>query len=111
MMQKTEVCAKCQAKLPANAKFCSQCGVRVGADRGVRKEEFEISGSQLLSRVRKIIHEGNIRRIVIKQEGKILMEIPLTVAAVGALLAPILAAVGAIAAVVTNCTIQVERVE
>jgi len=111
MMQKTGVCAKCQARLPANAKFCSQCGARVGADRGVRKEEFEISGSELLSRVREIIHEGNIRRIVIKQEGKILMEIPLTVAAVGALLAPILAAVGAIAAVVTNCTIQVERVE
>ena len=110
-MQKTGVCAKCQASLPANAKFCSQCGARVGADREVRKEEFEISGSKLLSRVREIIHEGNIRRIVIKQEGKTLMEIPLTVAAVGALLAPILAAVGAIAAVVTNCTIQVERVE
>ena len=110
-MQKTAVCAKCQVRLPANAKFCSQCGARVGAGRGVRKEEFEISGSELLSRVREIIHEGNIRRIVIKQEGKILMEIPLTVAAVGALLAPILAAVGAIAAVVTNCTIQVERVE
>jgi ribosomal protein L40E len=111
MMEKVAVCAKCGARLPVNAKFCPQCGAGVKGKERVSKEEFEISGSELVNRVKEIIHEGNIRRIVIKQEGKTLMEIPLTVAAIGALLAPILAAVGALAALVTNCTIEVERIE
>ena len=111
MMEKVTVCAKCRARLPVNAKFCPQCGAAVKGEKKLRTEEFEVSGSELLSRVKAIIHEGNIRRIVIKQEGKTLMEIPLTVAAVGVILAPILAAVGAIAALVTNCTMEVERIE
>ena len=111
MMEKVTVCAKCEARMPLNAKFCPQCGAEVKGKRKIRKEEFEISGSKLVSRIKEIIHEGNIRRIIIKQEGKILIEIPLTVAAIGALLAPILAAMGALAALGTNCTIQVERIE
>jgi len=78
----------------------------------VRKEEFTISGEKLLSTVKKLVREGNIRRITIKnKEGKTLIEIPLTFGVVGALFLPTLAAIGAIAALVTECTIVVEKVE
>lgn len=75
-----------------------------------KKEEFKVSGDQLLEKVKKLIKEGNVRRIIIKDKsGKSLVEFPLTVGVVGAVLAPVLAAVGAIAALVTECTITVER--
>lgn len=77
-----------------------------------QKEEFKVNGEELLKRVKQLINEGNIRRITIKnKEGASLVEIPLTLGVVGALLAPTLAAVGAIAALVTECTIVVERRE
>jgi hypothetical protein len=73
-------------------------------------EEFKIDGEQLLTKVKELIHEGNIRRISIKDDkGESLIEIPLTLGAVGAVLLPTLAAVGAIAALVTKCTIVVEK--
>ena len=73
-------------------------------------EEFTVNGEELLAKVKSLINEGNIRRIIIKDEaGKVLVELPLTIGVVGALLAPVLAAVGAIAALVTKCTIIVER--
>lgn len=73
-------------------------------------EEFRVSGEELLKKIREIIDEGNARRIIVRNEdGHTLMEIPLTVAVVGAVLAPILAAVGAMAALLTRCTIVVER--
>jgi len=72
-------------------------------------ESFKVSGNDLLGRVRQIIHEGNVRRVRIRQGDRIVAEFPLTVGVVGAALAPILAAVGAIAALVTECTIEVER--
>ena len=73
-------------------------------------EEFTVNGEELLAKVKSLINEGNIRRIIIKDEsGKILVELPLTIGVVGAILAPVLAAVGAIAALVTKCTIIVER--
>ena len=76
----------------------------------VRKEEFTISGEKLVSTVKKLVREGNIRRITIKnKEGKTLIEIPLTFGVVGALFLPTLAAIGAIAALVTECTIVVEK--
>lgn len=78
---------------------------------GIKEEEFEISGSRLVEKVKELVEEGNIRRIVIKQKGKTLLEIPLTAAVVGAFISPILAAVGALAALVTDCTITVERAE
>ena len=59
--------------------------------------------------VKKVLHEGNVRRIVIKQEGRTVAEFPMTVGVVGAVVAPVLAAVGALAAVLTECTIEVER--
>lgn len=73
-------------------------------------EEFKINGEELLAKVKQLLHEGNIRRITIKNEsGETVMEIPLTVGAIGALLLPTLAAVGAIAALVTKCSIVVEK--
>lgn len=76
----------------------------------IKKEEFKVSGDEILKKVKELIKQGNIRRIIIKNEkGDTLMEIPLTFAVVGAVLAPVLAAVGALAALVTNCTIIVEK--
>jgi hypothetical protein len=77
-----------------------------------RVEEFHVSGEELLAKIRELVHEGNIRRIVIAgEDGKTFIEFPVTVGVVGALLLPMFVAVGAIAAVVTNCTIRVERKE
>lgn len=76
------------------------------------KEEFKISGHKLIEKVKEFIHEGNIRRIIIKNEkGQTLIEIPLTLGIVGAALAPILAAVGAIAALVTKMTVVVVKIK
>lgn len=75
-----------------------------------RTEEFQINGEEVIAKLKEILHEGNIRRITIKnEEGKSLIDIPLTFGVVGALLAPQLAAVGAIAALVTKCTLVVEK--
>jgi hypothetical protein len=75
-------------------------------------EEFTVNGEELVAKVKALINEGNIRRIIIKDvEGKTLVEFPLTIGVIGAVLAPILAAVDAIAALVTKCTIVVERRE
>jgi Domain of unknown function (DUF4342) len=67
------------------------------------------TGSELLATIKNVIHEGNVRRITIKQEGHTIAEFPLTFGVVGAALAPALAAIGAIAALVTDCTIEIER--
>jgi hypothetical protein len=75
------------------------------------REEFQVMGEQLVATVERLIHEGNVRRIIIKQEGHTVLEIPLTIGVVGVLVAPMLAAVGAIGAAVTNCTIEVVRTE
>jgi hypothetical protein len=75
-----------------------------------RMDEFQVKGEELIAKVKELIREGNIRRIIIdNEEGKTLIEIPLTIGVVGALFLPVLAAVGAIAAMVTNCTIRVQR--
>ena len=75
-----------------------------------KKEEFKLSGEELLAKVKHLIQEGNVRSITIaNKDGKTIMELPLTVGVVGAVLAPVLAAVGAVAALVTECTITVER--
>jgi hypothetical protein len=77
-----------------------------------RTEEFKVNGEELLARIKKLIHEGNIRRIIIKdKDGKTVMEIPMTLGVVGALIAPQLAAIGAIAALVTEATVIVEKSE
>jgi len=78
----------------------------------VRIEEFRVGGEEVLAKIKELIHEGNVRRLSIKnEEGKTLIDIPLTLGVVGAVLAPQAAAIGAIAALVTDCTIVVEKVE
>ena len=75
-------------------------------------EEFRVTGEAVLTKIKELLHEGNIRSITIKnEEGKVLINVPLTLGVVGALLLPQLAAIGAIAAIATRCTIVVERVE
>lgn len=75
-------------------------------------EEFKIDGEKLIAKIRELLHEGNIRKLIIKdKEGKVLMEIPMTFGVVGALLAPQLAAIGAIAALMTEATLVVEKSE
>jgi len=77
-----------------------------------KTEEFKISGEELIGKVKQLIAEGNIRRIIIKdKDGKTIIEIPLTIGVIGIVLAPVLGAVGAVAALVTECTIVVERDE
>jgi hypothetical protein len=77
-----------------------------------RKEEFKVNGEEVLKKVKELVKEGNVRRIIIKNEnGETLIEVPLTFAVVGAVLLPIFAAIGALAAVVTKCTIIVEKRE
>jgi hypothetical protein len=78
----------------------------------VTTEEYQVDGDDLLHKVKELVHEGNIRRIIIKnEEGKELIEVPLTWGVVGAVLLPVWAAIGAIAALVADCTIVVEKVE
>lgn len=77
-----------------------------------RTEEFRVNGEELLAKIKQLVHEGNIRRIMIKdKDGHTLMEIPLTFGVVGVLLAPTLAAVGAIAALLTEATVIVEKIQ
>jgi repressor of nif and glnA expression len=78
----------------------------------VRTEEFQVRGEEIISKIKELLHEGDIRRVIIKNEdGKTLIDIPLTIGVVGVLVAPQLAALGAIAALLTHGTIVVEKVE
>ncbi len=77
-----------------------------------RTEEFHVDGEELLRKVKNLINEGNIRRVIIKdKDGKVVFEIPLTFGVVGALIAPQLAAIGAIAALLSEATVVVEKRE
>lgn len=78
----------------------------------IHTEEHRVSGERLLARVKELVHQGNIRRIIIKNEaGQVLIEVPLTLGVVGALLIPVWVAIGAMAALVANFNIVVEKVE
>jgi len=73
-------------------------------------EEFKIDGADLVKKVKELLHEGNIRKLIIKnEEGKTIVEIPVTYGAIGVLVAPVLAMVGALTALLTKCSIVVER--
>jgi hypothetical protein len=81
-------------------------------NKKTRKEEFKLNGSEIIDKIKELIHEGNIRRIILKTEdGKVLMEIPLTLGLVGVAFAPVLAAVGAMAALLAKMTLVVEKEE
>jgi len=100
-------CTECGKELPENARYCSQCGAPLQATEW---EEFQVSADDLAGRVKELIAEGNISRLIVRNErGETLLEIPVTFGVIGALFAPYLAALGAIAALVTRCTIAVER--
>jgi hypothetical protein len=100
-------CKKCGKVLNKNANYCSYCGESV---KKVKTEEFNVSSDDLVKTVKKLIHEGNVRRIIIKDEkGKHLLDMPVTIGVVGAIIAPWLAALGVIGALATNCKIVVER--
>jgi len=102
-------CAKCGAKLKDEDKFCSACGATVTK---MTREEFTVSSDDLIERIEQLLHEGNVNRIIVKDEkGKVLLEIPATVGVIGAVLAPWLAGLGVIAALATKARIVVERRE
>ncbi|MFH1821425.1 MAG: DUF4342 domain-containing protein [Methanobacteriota archaeon] len=102
-------CQSCRAKLASGAKFCQNCGTSTSK---IIKEEFSVSSEDLVKKVKQLIHEGNITRVIVKDEkGKTLIEIPVTVGVIGAVLVPWLAALGAIAAFTARCTVVVERRE
>ncbi len=102
-------CRKCGKELEESARYCPQCGTGV---RGTQWEDINVAADDLLSRVKQLIREGNVTRIIVLNEHeKQLFEIPVTIAAVGTLLAPQLAALGVIAALVTRPIIRIERRE
>lgn len=75
-------------------------------------EEFRVEGEKIVAKIKELLHEGNIRKVIIKdKDGKVLMEIPVTIGVVGVLIAPQLAALGAIAALLTEANIVVEKAE
>lgn len=81
-------------------------------EKKTRTEEFKIDGDEIVNKLKSILHQGNIRRIILKgEDGKTFMEIPLTVGVVGALVLPVWAAIGAAAALVSKMTIIVEKTE
>lgn len=75
------------------------------------RESFKVDINELGDRLGKLVHEGNVRRVIVKREEETIAEFPLTAGVIGAVLAPPLAAIGAIAALVANCTIEVERTD
>lgn len=82
------------------------------SEEKVHTEEFQVKGEEIVSKIKELLHEGDIRRVIIKnEEGKTLVDIPLTIGVVGALLVPQLAAIGAIAALLAHATIVIEKVE
>ena len=76
------------------------------------KEEFKVRSEEIIEKVKELIHEGNVRRLIIKDEdGKVYLEIPVTIGVIGVVLAPVLAAVGAVAAMVANLKVEVIRTD
>jgi hypothetical protein len=78
---------------------------------GYNIEELQVMGEQLLTRIKELVHEGNVRRIIIKHEGNTILEIPLTFGIAGVLLAPVWAAIGVLGALLAQCSIEVVRSE
>ncbi len=102
-------CEKCGKEVAEDAKYCSSCGAYVGK---TVTEELSVSADDLVKKVKELVHEGNVTRVIIKDEkGKTLLDMPVTVGVIGVLFAPWLAALGAIAALAANCRIVVERRE
>ena len=89
-----------------------EAGSAAAGEAPPRAEQHRVTGEKLLEKIKQLIHEGNVRRLIIRnEEGRTLIEVPLSVGVVGALLAPVWAAIGAVAALVKDCSIEVERQE
>jgi CBS domain-containing protein len=102
-------CENCGGEVTGNMNYCPSCGASL---KETTKEVYSVSSDDLVRKIKELIHEGNITRIVVKDEkDKTLLEIPATVGVIGAILAPLMAAVGVIAAMATRCKIIVERRE
>ncbi len=103
-------CIDCESEVSDDAKFCSNCGTQMG----VTKDVYRVSGGGLIGKVKEILNDAKVKRIVVKDDKeKVLLSIPVTWGAAGAatlvVLAPWLAALGVIAGIVTRCTIEVEK--
>jgi hypothetical protein len=103
-------CNECETELPAEAKFWLNCGAQVG----MKKDIYHVSAEGLVGKVKEVIRDASVKRIVVKDEtGKSLLSIPVTWGAAGAVvtlaLAPWLAALGVVAGIVTKCTVEVEK--
>lgn len=104
-----EFCGKCGFELPVGAMYCPSCAKYAGK---TIVEEFEVASDELVKKTKEILHEANVTKIIVENEqGKTLLAIPTTAGVVGALLAPLVAALGAIAAIATRCKIKVEKGE
>ncbi len=79
--------------------------------QGYGVEELQVVGEQLLAKVKELVHEGNVRRIIIKQEGRTILEIPLALGVAGVVLVPVWAAIGVLGALIAQCSIEVIRTE
>jgi DNA-directed RNA polymerase subunit RPC12/RpoP len=102
-------CVKCGKEVKEDMNFCPSCGA---SQKNVTREEYTVSSDDLMKRIKELIHEGNVTRIIVKNEkGETLLEIPATVGFIGTILAPWAAALGVIAAIATKCRIIVERRE
>jgi hypothetical protein len=100
-------CNGCSTEISETAKYCPNCGKNTAK---TIVEEFDVKSEELIQKTKKILHEGNLTKLIVEnEEGKTLLEIPATVGIVGVFIAPWLAALGAIAAVATKCKIKVER--
>jgi hypothetical protein len=85
--------------------------IKIEQKPGYSVEELQVMGEQLLAKVKELVHEGNVRRIIIKHEGQTIVEIPLTFGLAGVILAPVWAAVGVLGALLARCSIEVIRME
>lgn len=100
-------CSSCGAELVKDAAYCHSCGKSV---KDVKVEHLTLDSDKLVQKIRELVREGNVTRIVVKDDkGNLLIDLPVTVGVVGLVIAPLLAAAGAIAAVATRCTLTIER--
>ena len=109
-MMEEKKCNECGADLPEGAKFCMNCGTQAGT----KKDVYHVSSDSLVGKVKEIVKDANVKRIVVKDDkGKALLSIPVTWGAAGTVItlafAPWLAALGVIAGLVTHCTVEVEK--